>query len=132
MQELAHTFGGEVSPSTEREFGRAYIHKTQENHEAAELLLQGIDDVTGVQMWMSHGDKVTRMPEGFVKVAHTENSEHAGIDIVNLLNMAIISLSIENKLSPIPRKECSVFSFTLRYFCCATLAVMKVLTIFIY
>ena len=30
-------------------------------------------------MWMSHGDKVTAMPTGFVKVAHTDNSEHAAI-----------------------------------------------------
>ena len=28
---------------------------------------------------MSHGDKVTKMPDGFVKIAHTSNSEHAAI-----------------------------------------------------
>lgn len=76
MQELAHTFGGEVSPSNEREFGRAFIDKTLENAEAAELLFAGVNQS---QMWMSHGDKVTKMPEGFVKIAHTSNSEHAAI-----------------------------------------------------
>lgn len=49
---------------------------TEENKEAAELLFRG---VTHSQMWMSHGDKVTRMPAGFLKIAHTENSEHAAI-----------------------------------------------------
>lgn len=73
MQELAHTFGGEVSPSPEREFGRAVIENTQE---AADVLLKGVTDG---QMWMSHGDKVTTMPIGFIKIAHTDNSEHAAI-----------------------------------------------------
>jgi GMP synthase (glutamine-hydrolysing) len=76
MQELAHHFGGEVSPSTEREFGRALIDMTEENAAAASLLFEGVNHA---QMWMSHGDKVTRMPEGFLKVAHTSNSEHAAI-----------------------------------------------------
>mmetsp|Transcript_25772 Transcript_25772/g.42996 ORF Transcript_25772/g.42996 Transcript_25772/m.42996 type:complete len:540 (+) Transcript_25772:21-1640(+) len=76
MQELAHHFGGEVKPSTEREYGRALIDKTAENAEAAELIFKGVNHA---QMWMSHGDKVTRMPEGFLKIAHTSNSEHAAI-----------------------------------------------------
>ncbi len=61
MQELAHVFGGEVSPSMEREFGRAFIDKTTENLAASELLFKGVDHS---QMWMSHGDKVTKMPTG--------------------------------------------------------------------
>jgi len=80
MQELAFTFGGTVAPSPEREFGRAVIEKTLGESEAAtaaaELLFAGVEQG---QMWMSHGDKVTVMPEGFVKIAHTENSEHAAI-----------------------------------------------------
>ena len=73
MQEIAHVFGGTVSPSAEREFGRAVIEKTSD---AADVLLQGVTDG---QMWMSHGDKVTAMPTGFIKIAHTSNSEHAAI-----------------------------------------------------
>lgn len=79
MQEIAHTFGGVVSPSTEREFGRATISITAENLSAAGLLFAGVEES---QMWMSHGDKVTKMPDGFVKIAHTENSEHAAIACV--------------------------------------------------
>ena len=76
MQEIAHHFGGEVQPSSEREFGRALIDMTEENLEAAELLFNGVNHS---QMWMSHGDKVTRLPTGFLKIAHTTNSEHAAV-----------------------------------------------------
>jgi GMP synthase (glutamine-hydrolysing) len=76
MQEIAHTFGGKVSPSLEREFGRAMINKTEEHAAAADLLFKGVEHT---QMWMSHGDKVTAMPTGFVKIAHSDNSEHAAI-----------------------------------------------------
>ena len=66
MQEIAHVFGGEVSPSTEREFGRAIVRRSslRETDEVVNKLLDGIDDQQGVQMWMSHGDKVTKMPAG--------------------------------------------------------------------
>lgn len=76
MQEIAHKFGGTVSPSDEREYGRAMIHKTEANADASNLLFKGVEHS---QMWMSHGDKVTVMPEGFVKIAHSDNSEHAAI-----------------------------------------------------
>lgn len=76
MQEIAHTFGGTVAPSSEREFGRAEINVTEAHREVAQLLFHGVSSST---MWMSHGDKVTRMPTGFVKIAHTSNSEHAAI-----------------------------------------------------
>mmetsp|Transcript_34005 Transcript_34005/g.67581 ORF Transcript_34005/g.67581 Transcript_34005/m.67581 type:complete len:541 (-) Transcript_34005:114-1736(-) len=76
MQELAYKFGGEVQPSLEREYGRAMIDMTEENRAAAELLFLGVNHS---QMWMSHGDKVTKMPHGFMKIAHTANSSHAAI-----------------------------------------------------
>lgn len=71
MQEIAHTFGGEVAPSPEREFGRAEITIVNDDP-----LVELVDHS---QMWMSHGDKVTKMPDGFVKIAITANSEHAAI-----------------------------------------------------
>lgn len=56
MQEMAHVFGGAVEPSTEREFGRAFIDVTEENAEVANVLFAGVNHS---QMWMSHGG--TRM-----------------------------------------------------------------------
>jgi GMP synthase (glutamine-hydrolysing) len=76
MQEIANHFGGSVAPSSEREYGRAIIDITQVNKDAGDLLFKDVDHS---QMWMSHGDKVIKLPEGFVKIAHTENSEHAAI-----------------------------------------------------
>jgi GMP synthase (glutamine-hydrolysing) len=78
MQEMAHMNGGVVSPSKEREFGRAQlsITKDPEYSELANLLFSGVEHS---QMWMSHGDKVSAMPAGFVKIAFTSNSEHAAI-----------------------------------------------------
>jgi GMP synthase (glutamine-hydrolysing) len=75
MQEIAHTFGGVVAPSAEREFGHAIVH-TEEHIQEAQLLFKNVDQA---QMWMSHGDKVTKLPDDFVVIAHTENSEHAAI-----------------------------------------------------
>ena len=72
MQEIAHVFGGEVSPSKDREFGRAFVRRTslEETNDTVNKLLDGIDDKVGVQMWMSHGDKVTRIPAGPFKKEH--------------------------------------------------------------
>lgn len=77
MQEITYKFGGIVSPSPEREFGRAFIEKVEDPEvvNLANLIMEGVEHS---QMWMSHGDKVTKMPDGFVRIATTSNSEFAG------------------------------------------------------
>lgn len=87
MQEITHKFGGTVSPSTEREFGRAFIDKV-EDPSVVELANQIMSGVEHSQMWMSHGDKVTKMPDGFVRIATTSNSEFAG----NISSFIVICL----------------------------------------
>ncbi len=69
MQALTHALGGEVNPSNEREFGFAEIQP----------LIPGtmLDAVSKV--WMSHGDKITRLPEGFLALAKSDNSPYAAI-----------------------------------------------------
>lgn len=88
MQELAHHFGGTVAPSLEREFGRATMHRSpvpQEMTDFADMLFKDVldkedmDAGTGAVMWMSHGDKVTVLPQGFQRLAHTMNSDIAVI-----------------------------------------------------
>ncbi len=76
MQEIAHVFGGRVQPSSEREFGRALLSTVKCT--AAESLFAGISN-GDIQMWMSHGDKVTALPDGFTTIAYTSNSENAAI-----------------------------------------------------
>jgi GMP synthase (glutamine-hydrolysing) len=68
MQALTHALGGEVSPSAEREYGPAKI----------EALMPSILSVLS-QVWMSHGDKITRMPAGFIALAKSGNSPFAAM-----------------------------------------------------
>ncbi len=68
MQALTHALGGEVSPSSEREYGSAIL----------EPLIPSILSVLS-QVWMSHGDKITRMPDGFIALAKSGNSPFAAM-----------------------------------------------------
>ena len=77
LQLLAHTLGGQVSPSTEREYGSATVdvsgHRTGANNPL-------FADLPGsLQVWMSHGDRVERLPDGFLAIAHSANSPLAAI-----------------------------------------------------
>ena len=79
MQTMAEQWGGKVTGSDESEFGFARVKL-----EAAGALLNGIvdhDDEVGQQIdvWMSHGDKVTTIPEGFVVTASTPSCPIAGM-----------------------------------------------------
>jgi GMP synthase (glutamine-hydrolysing) len=72
MQTMAEQLGGKVQGSDVREFGYARVDIVGKSQ-----LLQGIEDhvdedgVFGLDVWMSHGDKVIRMPEGFHILAST-------------------------------------------------------------
>jgi len=67
--------GGEVEHAKEREFGRAEIEITGESP-----LFEGISRVgCREQVWMSHGDRVTRLPQGFKVIAVSENAPYAAI-----------------------------------------------------
>ena len=71
MQSMAMQFGGQVSSSKEQEFGYAEVKVEGEG-----ALLNGLFDRQAEQgdlldVWMSHGDKVTQLPEGFQLMAST-------------------------------------------------------------
>src|SRR6185369_11222862 len=72
--------GGEVEASTKREFGYAEVRA--HGHTA---LLDGIEDHRTreghgmLKVWMSHGDKVTRLPPGFKLMASTPSCPIAGM-----------------------------------------------------
>jgi len=72
MQLMAHQLGGEVSPSSRREFGPAVL-------EIDEPSVLFRDLPSSLQVWMSHGDSVTKLPQGFHSVAHSGNSPNAVI-----------------------------------------------------
>lgn len=80
MQALAVKLGGKVSESVHREFGFAQVTVKISND-----LFSGHYDQKSEQneclldVWMSHGDKVTTLPEGFKTIASTDSAEHAAI-----------------------------------------------------
>jgi len=80
MQTMAHQLGGVVTSGHQREFGHANVRA--HGHTA---LLDGISDFTTpeghgmLQVWMSHGDKVTELPSGFKLMASTDSCPIAGM-----------------------------------------------------
>ncbi len=70
-QYIAQHFGGVVSRSQTREYGKAKLQSIHQN----EGLLAGI--ATGSQVWMSHGDTITTLPDGFELIASTADVEVA-------------------------------------------------------
>ncbi len=74
-QTMCAQLGGEVLPGTTREFGRASIELLHESP-----LFDGAVRVgEQVPVWMSHGDKVTALPPGFVPIARSAASPFAAI-----------------------------------------------------
>lgn len=67
MQLMAKLLGGNVSYSHNREYGYAVL-KTEKKNELFHDLNSEIN------VWMSHGDKVTKLPDGFEIIGHTSNS----------------------------------------------------------
>lgn len=65
-QFMAYTSGGKVEPAATREYGRAILTEV----DGADPLFKGIG--AGSQVWMSHGDTITAVPDNFKIVASTE------------------------------------------------------------
>lgn len=80
MQTMAAQLGGEVQTAAVREFG--YAELKLHGHSQ---LLQDIEDKKTdegdalLDVWMSHGDKVTRLPQGFDVICETQNAPIAGM-----------------------------------------------------
>ncbi len=75
QQTMCAQLGGEVEVSDDREFGRACLQVTDEC-----ALFDGVWETgSREQVWMSHGDLVTRLPPGFRSVGTSEGSPYAAI-----------------------------------------------------
>ncbi len=72
LQAMARILGGGVARADRREYGRAHLVVDQPAG-----LLDGVAD--GSQVWMSHGDYLTSLPEHFEIIAHTENAPIAAV-----------------------------------------------------
>jgi GMP synthase (glutamine-hydrolysing) len=67
LQLISTAMGGKVEHAEDREYGKAHIKILEDD-----LLLKGVAE--GSVIWMSHGDYVTKLPDGFTLKAKTDNS----------------------------------------------------------
>ena len=80
MQTMSHQLGGKVESSDKCEFGYASVNVTKEN-----ALFENIKESEGahhepaMEVWMSHGDKVTALPEDFEVIGSSSNAPIAAI-----------------------------------------------------
>jgi GMP synthase (glutamine-hydrolysing) len=70
MQALTHALGGQVAASTEREYGPATVNP---------LIPSPLLSDTQFSVWMSHGDRIEVLPEGFIRLAESDNSPFAAM-----------------------------------------------------
>lgn len=74
-QYLAYSSGGKIEKGDSREYGRAHLSSIK----SSEPLFDGIPE--GTQVWMSHGDTITLIPEGFDIIASTKDVKCAAYKI---------------------------------------------------
>jgi GMP synthase (glutamine-hydrolysing) len=74
MQCLTHMLGGVVARAPDREYGSVTIHILEGGD-----LFHNLGGEDGESVWMSHGDRIERMPEGFVALAQSKNSPVAAM-----------------------------------------------------
>jgi GMP synthase (glutamine-hydrolysing) len=74
MQLLMHRLGGVVEKSEDREYGRALFKLERENP-----LFEGLSGGPQRVVWMSHGDRVLRLPPGFTVLGTSERSPFAAV-----------------------------------------------------
>jgi GMP synthase (glutamine-hydrolysing) len=73
-QYIAHKFGGAVDSSLAKEYGRAMLDVVADSP-----LFQGVSKHS--QVWMSHGDTISKLPEGAKTIASTEDVKYAAYHI---------------------------------------------------
>lgn len=76
MQYIAHHFGGSVVAAATREYGRAFIKNPKDF--AGSALLPYFKN--NLNVWMSHGDEIGKLPDGFVLSAISHNGSPAAIE----------------------------------------------------
>jgi len=75
QQTMCEQLGGKVEPGDHREFGRAYVDVIDDCALFTGVWAKGAKE----QVWMSHGDRVTKLPDGFRVVGTSEGAPFAAI-----------------------------------------------------
>jgi GMP synthase (glutamine-hydrolysing) len=78
MQLMTFLLGGDVIPSREREYGGAELKIDEPRH-----IFGGLVKEKTYRVWMSHGDRVEKLPPGFMTLAHSSNSPIAAMGDVD-------------------------------------------------
>lgn len=74
-QLMVHKDIGEVLPSKIREYGRAHLQKMDQHYDLLKEM------TFGNQVWMSHGDTISKLPHGFINIASTEDVHNAAFKV---------------------------------------------------
>ena len=77
MQLTAHLLQGKVENTDHREFGPAQLQVLNNHEEGETALFEGLGP--DLDVWMSHGDRVEQLPEGFVAIAKTDSAPCAAV-----------------------------------------------------
>jgi len=95
MQLFSHLLGGTVVPANEREYGPAHLELQK-----PVALFHTFDEGEVVDVWMSHGDRVEALPEGFETLAASKNSPYAAVAD---LERGIFGLQFHPEVAHTPR-----------------------------
>ena len=79
LQEIAWHHGKQVIADEKREYGHAVVDVQKHPEKPGHIDSLFGDWTDGFQVWMSHGDKLSRLPESFETIATTSNAPFAGI-----------------------------------------------------
>jgi GMP synthase (glutamine-hydrolysing) len=104
LQLIALEMGGSIAPAIRREYGPATLRVREEDG-----LFRGLPDQ--LQVWMSHGDRVERLPSGFRAIAETDNSPCAAF--VNDRGVAGIQFHPEVAHTPLGGKILKNFALSM-------------------
>src|SRR5690349_13001983 len=77
VQLAARALGGEVVAASKREYGRAHVKVTAAG--ARSPLFHGLHAGEDLAVWMSHGDRIEKVPPGFELIGETHNAPNAAI-----------------------------------------------------
>ncbi len=72
LQHIAFSLRGAVDPAAQREYGRAHLQIDDDTDLFSDI-------ISPTRVWMSHADYLTKLPDGFTVLAHTDNSPIAAI-----------------------------------------------------
>ncbi|MGC1479569.1 MAG: glutamine-hydrolyzing GMP synthase [Chthoniobacterales bacterium] len=109
MQLIAHNLGGKVERSTQREYGPGQLKVLSKSKLFADLPKE-------LEVWNSHGDRLTTMPPDFKAIGRTENSPHA---VIGDAKRKIYGLQFHPEVVHTPRGKEIVANFVHRVCGCA-------------